>query len=995
MTKPAKEPAPISETPDGRSNGGPTVRRIVPAAFVLTIVCAIVYLSQPGFVAYFNYKWMDAIERNASAPDGRPTDSTPAVIVVDIDEYSLSTYGQWPWPRYRLAELLDRINRLDPGSMALTFILAEPDRTSLNSIQAELKQNFGYTLDSPPWPAELLDNDAFLARTLATGPYVLGFKLLFGKEGTGTGNCAMHPLTALTVEKAAAPLPADHVYRTTRAICNLPHLNQAVRRSGYLNGSADADGRMRRLPLVMRWNDRLYPTLALAALLEALRDAPVTLRRSGIGQNYLEVSEKAIPMDARGNVRIRFGANEPSPRHLSAAAILRGEVDPADFKEAIVFVGLSAAGLDAAYASPRGEALSAAEVHARMAQTLLESHHISRPEVMRQLEILAALALSILFGACIVRMEFMGVTMTGIGGVVLLQSLSQLLFRRTGILFSPLLPAAALLTNWLTLMLYKYFLRQQAARRQALRAMHRVKRSEKELDAIMKAIPDIVFRLNPQGCITFISSAVGKYGKRPEDLIARPMLDLVVPEQRGVVTHRITERRTGRRATSDLEVRLLLTTAADGDAEADAGRFFSLSTEGVYRQEASGSLRFVGTQGIARDIHRRKKLEEQLEQAKKMEAIGGLAAGVAHDLNNLLSGLVSYPELLLLELPADSPLRDKVEIIRQSGQQAADVVQDMLCIARRGVQDYEIVQLNDVVQMFLAMPALRKIREQHPRVEIQTTLADDLLNIKGSIVHLTKLLLNLVNNAAEAMPTGGTILLATQNRYLDIEVLAYEKIPAGEYVLLTVADQGVGIPPEYLQRIFEPFFSKKKMGRSGSGLGMTVVWGTVKDHGGCVDLDSREGQGTRFTIYLPATREEKPAAPQRVVLEDCIGDEKILIVDDSPDQREIAAKILSKLGYQVATAASGEEAVAYLQNQPADLVVLDMIMPDGLDGLDTFRRLREIRPDQRAIIVSGYSESARVQTMLELGAGAYVRKPYTLEKIGLAVRRVLDRKTQA
>ena len=182
------------------------------------------------------------------------------------------------------------------------------------------------------------------------------------------------------------------------------------------------------------------------------------------------------------------------------------------------------------------------------------------------------------------------------------------------------------------------------------------------------------------------------------------------------------------------------------------------------------------------------------------------------------------------------------------------------------------------------------------------------------------------------------------------------------------------------------------MGRSGSGLGMTVVWNTIKDHGGFVDIQSREGDDTRFNVFLPATREEEDGTKRRVVLQDYTGTERILVVDDIPEQLDIAVRMLSRLGYQVASAPGGAEAVAHMQANTVDLLVLDMVMPPGIDGLETYRRILDRHPGQKDIIASGYAPSDRIKAMQEMGAGEYIRKPYTLEKIGLAVRRELDRK---
>ena len=205
-----------------------------------------------------------------------------------------------------------------------------------------------------------------------------------------------------------------------------------------------------------------------------------------------------------------------------------------------------------------------------------------------------------------------------------------------------------------------------------------------------------------------------------------------------------------------------------------------------------------------------------------------MAGGVAHDLNNVLSGIVSYPDLLLMDLPRESPLRRPIEVIQESGKKAAAIVQDLLTLARRGVSTLEVANLNDLVGQYLISPEYQRLRAQHPRVEVETRLEPELLNIMGSPVHLSKTLMNLVSNAAEAMTNGGKIIIACENRHLD-RSLKGKEVQQGDYAVLRVSDNGVGISPEDLPRIFEPFFTKKKMGRSGTGLGMAVVWGTVRD----------------------------------------------------------------------------------------------------------------------------------------------------------------------
>jgi CheY-like chemotaxis protein len=252
--------------------------------------------------------------------------------------------------------------------------------------------------------------------------------------------------------------------------------------------------------------------------------------------------------------------------------------------------------------------------------------------------------------------------------------------------------------------------------------------------------------------------------------------------------------------------------------------------------------------------------------------------------------------------------------------------------------------------------------------------------------------MNLVSNAAEAMPEGGAITIKTRNRYLDKPVSGYDEVREGDYVVLSVSDTGEGIPPGDLKRIFEPFYTKKVMGRSGTGLGLAVIWGTVKDHLGYINVESQEGKGTIFTLYFPVTREEMSSEKVSISAAEYMGKgESILVVDDVKEQRELAGTMLEKLNYSVVSVSSGEEAVEYLKQKAVDLVVLDMIMDPGMDGLDTYAKILEIHAHQRAIIVSGFSETARVSRAQALGAGTYVKKPYLLEKLGLAVRKELDR----
>jgi two-component system, cell cycle sensor histidine kinase and response regulator CckA len=387
----------------------------------------------------------------------------------------------------------------------------------------------------------------------------------------------------------------------------------------------------------------------------------------------------------------------------------------------------------------------------------------------------------------------------------------------------------------------------------------------------------------------------------------------------------------------------------------------------------------------------KRDLEKRLQVSEKMEAIGLLAGGVAHDLNNILSGLTSYPELLLMDLPEESPLRAPLLTIESAGWRAAAIVQDLLTLARRGVAVSSVTNLNHIVTAYIRSPEHEKLIEHHPNAIIEVALCDDPINVKGSPVHLSKTIMNLVSNAAEAVgPEGGRITVATRNQNVSRPIKGYVEVQEGDYSVVTVIDDGVGIAPQDLKRIFEPFYSRKVMGRSGTGLGMAVVWGTVKDHDGYIDVVSTQNQGTTFTLYFPVTREMDEAESESLSLDDLQGNgETILVVDDVPEQREIASRILARLGYEVYAVASGEEAIDYLQKHSVDLAILDMIMDTGMDGLDTFNEILQFKPTQKALIASGFSECDRVREARRLGAHQYIKKPYTLGSIGRAVAAAL------
>lgn len=384
-------------------------------------------------------------------------------------------------------------------------------------------------------------------------------------------------------------------------------------------------------------------------------------------------------------------------------------------------------------------------------------------------------------------------------------------------------------------------------------------------------------------------------------------------------------------------------------------------------------------------------LQEELLRARKMEALGLLAGGVAHDLNNILSGVVLYPDLLLAQLPADSPLRRPLEAIRESGERAGAVVSDLLTASRGGAASSEVLRLDDAVKGFLETSELHALAARHPRVRVRAELESDSPAVRCSPAHLTKMLLNLVANGMEAIQDEGEVEIRTARYVLAEARRAYEVVPPGEYAVLAVRDTGSGIPEGDLGRIFDPFFTRKVLGRKGTGLGLTVVWHTVHDHGGFIDVRSGS-EGTTIELWFPACHEPLTGERPPLTIEELHGcGERILVVDDEPHQRELALELLVRLGYRAEAVATGEEAVERVRHEPFDLLILDMILGSGMDGRATYAAVLESRPGQKAIVASGYAETEDIRETLAMGAGASVLKPYTLERMGQAIKRELAR----
>lgn len=387
----------------------------------------------------------------------------------------------------------------------------------------------------------------------------------------------------------------------------------------------------------------------------------------------------------------------------------------------------------------------------------------------------------------------------------------------------------------------------------------------------------------------------------------------------------------------------------------------------------------------------RSVMELRLQRAQKMEAIGLMAGGIAHDLNNILSATVGYPELLLMQLAVDSELRKPIEAIRDAGERAATVVADLLTVARGVASARTTADINSLTREYLDSPEFYQLSSLHPHVQFETDFEEGLPPIECSPVHVKKCIMNLATNGAEAIQTNGSILFKTSKAEPDKKWLRAQGLEHSSFIVLSVRDSGTGIGEKDIEHIFEPFYTKKVMGkRSGTGLGLSVVWNTMKEHNGTVLVDSNT-EGTSFDLYFPEAEDTIYLSEDKISIGDVRGGgEKILVVDDEQPQCDLACTILEHLGYSVDYVLSGEEAVDYLKTKDADIVLLDMLMEPGINGRETYRRIKEIKPSQKAVIASGFSENEDVKVTIEMGAGCFVKKPYTIIQLGVALQGQLE-----
>ncbi len=435
------------------------------AGLLLTVALALLYIYQPTFFRYLENKSYDTMLL-AIPGDAGKTPGTP--VIVDIDEKSLGRHGQWPWPRYRLALLLDKLTEMGPSSIGLDTVLAEPDRTSLAIIQKEIYRDLKINIPTKHLPQAIMDNDKTLATTLSRGPFVLGYKFTFDENSPPLSDCLIHPLdVAIIRDEGMAQRQGETLFRAGGVICNLRLLAQSAASSGFINATPDFDGVLRRIPLLVEYNGKSYPSLALATLMQSRGIKQVFLKTSPGGVESLRLDHTVVPLDTKGNLLIRYRGKVTAFDRLSASDLLEGRVSKDRIQNRIVFLGSSAAGISDFHTTPFDALYPGVEVHATVIANIIQKEFLSRPGWIPGLELMLIIAAGLISTILLIWLgPLWSLLFLCLGAVGLWQS-SLWILHHKGLFLSPILPLIVLGSTFSLIILLKYWRGKREKRHRA------------------------------------------------------------------------------------------------------------------------------------------------------------------------------------------------------------------------------------------------------------------------------------------------------------------------------------------------------------------------------------------------------------------------------------------------------------------------------------------------------------------------------------------------
>jgi len=504
------------------------------------------------------------------------------------------------------------------------------------------------------------------------------------------------------------------------------------------------------------------------------------------------------------------------------------------------------------------------------------------------------------------------------------------------------------------------------------RAEEALRESENKYRTVLEANPDSVIVYDMEGKVTYLNPTFTKvFGWTLKECFGKKM-DMFVPEENLPETHEMIEKVLAGENLTGIET----------FRYTKGGDVIPVSISGAIYHDRDGNP--VGSVVNLRNIYEQKKLEAQIQQVQKLEAIGTLAGGIAHDYNNLLMGILGNASLMTFDLESNHPHYEKLKNIERYVQSGADLTKQLLGFAKGGKYEVKPIDINDVVGQSSEMFSRTK-----KEIRIHRNFQKDIWAVEADANQVEQVLLNLYVNAGQAMPGGGELFLRTENVTLDDRYTRLFSVKAGDFVKISITDTGTGMDEKTIKRIFDPFFTTKDMGR-GTGLGLASAYGIIKNHGGIINVDSTLNKGSTFNVFLPAS-EKNIVKTQPLNQKTIKGVGTVLLVDDEEMIIDVGIQILENLGYSVLSARSGTEAMEVYQAHQDEiiLVILDMIMPD-LGGGETFDRLKKINPEIKILLSSGYSIDGQASEIMDRGCNGFIQKPFNIRQLSRKIRDVVD-----
>jgi PAS domain S-box-containing protein len=917
------------------------------AAIVLIVVGA--FVLRPVFLGNLDDRACDLL--TAWAGPGKPSGH---VAIVEIDEKSLAQFGRWPWPRDLVGLLARRI--LEHGAAAVVFDMMFPE-ADRSGTRGEI-----------------------FAEALSGKPTVIGYIWRFDSRHGSSAACSVQSLPLAVASPNTAGQAA--FLRASDAVCSEPQLSRAAAGNGFLNAAPDRDGKVRRIPLVIEYGDRYYPSLALAAVAVYRRPSTMLLTADANGASRLYLDRQAVSLEGPSFMRLRFRGPPRTFSYVSGADVLAGRAAADTLRGKIVVVGGTALGLENPFGTPVDPLFPGVEIQATTVDNLLQGDFLSRPGDARLWELTLALVVGLASVFLLAPVRSLWGVLIPLASAAGAWTGCYFVLSTTGVLLSPLPATAALAGNFALLALLNYLREKKRADQteQQLDSSQELTREviaegESRYQRLVENVNDAIVVDDAEGRLVFANQRFREwFGLHERNIRDIVLEDYVAPEWRSSL-----------RDQHDRQIR--------GETVPDHYEYEGIRPDGtriwiealITKVEEDGHI--IGTQAALRDITERKRIEAQYLQAQKLESVGRLAGGVAHDFNNLLTVINGYSSLLLTRMGKEHPYRASIEKILMAGEHATELTRKLLVFSRKQLTQPQALDLNRVVTEAQEIFG-RLIGED---IELITRLNPEVGQVMADPGQLHQVLMNLVVNARDAMPRGGKLIVETRNVMAGEDLVGQPPGSApGSYVCLEVTDTGTGMSEEVKQHLFEPFFTTKEVGR-GTGLGLATVHGIVRQSGGWIGVTSELGKGTTIHIYLPRIRTSVAARPGAGAPETAPrGSETVLVVEDQDGVRQFIGTVLEGCGYQVLQVSNGADAIALAEKHPKaiDLLLTDVVLP-LMNGRVLADQLMAARPEIKVLYMSGYTEETiGHHGVLERGLN-YLPKPFSPEALAAKVREAL------